>query len=108
LIIIRPFMEPMWAALAEQSKGKTSGAPFNTIWTKQIASSLQWFATFFKGKGTHLERVFRVDAYARSGTVVEIGTDASPWGMGGWRNIVGVLTHYFACPITPTMARGTK
>ena len=101
LIIIRPFMEPMWAALAEQAKGKTSGAPYNTIWTKQIASSLQWFAAFFDGKGTHLERFFRVDAYSRSGTVVEIGTDASPWGMGGWLTIDGVLTHYFASPITP-------
>ena len=87
LIIIRPFMEPMWAALAEQSKGKTSGAPHNTIWAKQIASSLQWFAAFFEGKGTKLERFFRVDAYSRSGTVVEIGTDASPWGMGGWLTI---------------------
>ena len=72
-------MEPMWAALAEQSKGKTSGAPHNSIGAKQIASSLQWFAAFFEGKGTKLERFFRVDAYSRSGTVVEIGTDASPW-----------------------------
>ena len=100
LIVIRPFMEPMWAALTEQAKGRSSGAPPNTIWRKQISSSLVWFTAFFKGKGTHLERFFRVDAYSRTGTEVEIGTDASPWGMGGWLTIDGVLKHWYACPVT--------
>ena len=70
LITLRPFMEPMWAALAEQAKGKVSGAPINTIWTKQIEASLQWFRAFFDGKGTHLERFFSIEAYARTGTVL--------------------------------------
>ena len=59
-----------------------------------------WFTAFFKDRGTHLERFFRVDSYSRTGTVVEIGTDASPWGMGGWLTIGGVLKHYYACPVT--------
>ena len=101
LIVIRPFMEPMWAALTEQSQGRSSGAPPNTVWRKQIASSLSWFTAFFKNQGSHLERFFRVDAYARTGTVVEIGTDASPWGMGGWITIDGGLKHYYDCPVTP-------
>ena len=42
------------------------------------------------------------------GTVVEIGTDASPWGMGGWRTIDGRLTHFFSSPITPTTSSGTS
>ena len=71
-------MEPMWAALADQAKGKVNGAPINTIWTKHIEASLKWFRAFFNGKGTHLEGFFNIAAYSRTGTVVEIGTDASP------------------------------
>ena len=47
-----------------------------------------------------MERFFHIDAYCRTGTTIEIGTDASPWGLGGWLSIDGVVTHYFACPIT--------
>ena len=41
-----------------------------------------------------------MDAYNRVGTVVDIGTDASPWGLGGWLSVNGVITQYFASPIT--------
>ena len=100
LIIMRPFMEPMWAAIKEHLSGKKTGAPHNTVWTKQMAPSLQWFSAFFSTRGKHLERFFTVSAYLRTGAVVEIGTDASPWGMGGWLTINGAITHYFGCPVT--------
>ena len=32
--------------------------------------------------------------------MVEIGTDASPYGMGGWLTIDGTLTNYFATDIS--------
>ena len=32
--------------------------------------------------------------------MVEIGTDASPWGLGGWLAIDGVITQYFASQLT--------
>jgi len=83
LIVLRPFMEPMWGAIKEHNEGKGGGAPHGTIWTKQIASSLQWYSAFFAKEGSHVERFFSVTAYLRQGTVVEIGTDASPWGLGG-------------------------
>ena len=35
------------------------------------------------------------------GKHVVIGTDASPFGLGGWMAVDGVLTHYFSSPITP-------
>ena len=72
----------------------------NTVWTKQISTSLQWFQAFFTSKPLPIERYFRLDAYLRQGTVVEIGTDASPYGMGGWLTIDGVLTNYFATDIS--------
>ena len=39
LIIMRPFLEPLWVAL--YYIGSTN-APWNTLWTKQISTSLQW------------------------------------------------------------------
>ena len=32
--------------------------------------------------------------------VIDIGTDASPWGLGGWLSVNGTITQYFASPIT--------
>lgn len=32
--------------------------------------------------------------------MVEIGADVSPLAMGGWLYIDGVITHYFATPLT--------
>ncbi len=95
--MLRPFLQPLWASLYAD----VSGAPANTVWTKQIAPTLLWIDTFFKGSIGGIERYFSVQAYLRQGPVVEIGTDASPWGMGGWLSINDTITHYFACPVTP-------
>ena len=80
LIVMRPFLEPLWAALYDY---KPSSAPVHTIWTKQVSSPLKWFRAFFTEPGKPVERFYRLDAYLRTGTTVEIGTDASPYGMGG-------------------------
>ena len=58
LIIIRSFLEPLWAALYSDV---LSGAPRNTVWTKQIISSLSWFQALFT-RGLPIERFFRLDA----------------------------------------------
>jgi len=100
LILMRPFMEPLYAALRDHLSGKQSNAPPNTVWTRQFAPSLLWFRAFFRNQGSHLERVFTTSAYLRQGTEVEIGTDAPPWGMGGWLSIDGAITHYFADMVT--------
>ena len=88
LIIMRPFMEPLWAALYDTSH---STAPVNTVWTRQIVVTLKLFKAFFvRDSELSIERFFRLGAYLRVGRVVEVGTDASPWGMGGWLCIDGV------------------
>ena len=98
LIVLRPFLEPLWAALA--SDEKASGAPRGTIWRKQIRQSLIWCEALFLHRPTLIERRFTTEAYLRVGTYVEIGTDASPWGMGGWLQVDGKITEYFACKVT--------
>ena len=70
------------------------------MWTKQLRDTLQWFVAFFAGNTNQIERFFRLDAYLRIGQAIEIGTDASPWGMGGWLTIDGQFKHFFACPIS--------
>ena len=71
-----------------------------SVWTKQIKQELQWFRAFFKGNGPSVERFFSIDAFSRVGTIVGIGTDASPWGLGGWLSIDGIITEYFASQFT--------
>ena len=94
LIIMRPFLEPLWVALS--CNEKATGAPANTIWRKQIIQSLVWFEALFLHHPLLIERRFTVAAYLRVGTYVEIGTDASPWGMGGWLQVDGRIKEYFA------------
>ena len=96
LVVMRPFMQPMWAAWGAPSPKDKPGC----IWARQIEQEVTWFRAFFEGKGTSVERFFSLDAYNRAGTVVEIGTDASPWGMGGWLSVDGRIKEYFASPIT--------
>ena len=72
---------------------------------EQIVTTLRWFRAFFNRGGTRIERFFSTEAYERSGPVVEIGTDASPWGMGGWLSIDGIITKFFACKLSVDDAR---
>jgi hypothetical protein len=110
LITLRPFLQALWAALFSD---QPTGSPPGTVWTKQIAATLQWIDAFFTGAIGGIERFFRLDAYLRQGPTIEIGTDASPWGLGGWLSRDGVITHFFASPITTedqeiySMASGT-
>ena len=87
------FLDPLWAALYQ---GSNDEALPNTIWTKQILVTLKWFQAFFGKGGSRIERFLRIDAYLRTRPIVEFGTDASPWGMGGWLAIDGKITHFFA------------
>lgn len=96
LITIRPFLDEIWAAWAAPSPPGHIGC----VWTKQFRTSLLWFHTLFTGKGRRIERYFSLDSFNRVGTRVEIGTDASPWGMGGWLAIDGRITKYFATAIS--------
>ena len=75
------------------------------VWTKQIIVTLRWFHAFLTAGGKRIERFFSTDAYNRTGPIVEIGTDASPWGMGGWLSIDGIVKKFFACQLSVDDAR---
>lgn len=73
---MRSFLDALWAVIYAANN---DGAPPNTHGPKQIIVTLSGFQGFFGKGGTKIERFFRIDAYLRTGTVIEIGTDASPW-----------------------------
>ena len=95
LVILRPFMETLWAAL-----NKPWTAHPGCVSRKQVLPALTWFHAFFTQQGAHLERFFSLSAFNRQGDKVEIGTDASPWGLGGWISLNGKVLEFFACPVT--------
>ena len=96
LLVMRPFLIPIWAAWGGPSPDDKPGC----IWASQIATETEWLKAFFTGKGATVERFFSVDAYNRVGAVVAIGTDASPWGLGGWLAVDGEVRQYFTSPIS--------
>jgi hypothetical protein len=93
---LRPFLQSIWAALSAPD----CGGPANTVWTKQIEHSLAWMRSFFAAELPGLERHFTLAEYRCEGPLVEIGTDASPWGLGGWLSVSGKVTKYFSCAVS--------
>ncbi len=70
-----------------------------------MLSALQWPHAFFSGSIGGVERFFRLDAFLHHGPTIEIGIDASPWGMGGWlakdgRSLI-ILLHRFRPKTNP-------
>ena len=95
LVALRPFLHQIWAALSAPTAG-----PPNTIWTKQIRHATSWLRAFFAHDLPGISRQFSLQEFRGAGPVMEIGTDASPWGLGGWLSMNGTITHYFACPVS--------
>ena len=96
LIVLRPFLHSLWAALSSPNTG-----PPNTVWTRQIAHTLQWLKAFFIDSSTPgIVRKFTLDEFQCTGDRIEIGTDASPWGLGGWYSINGHIKYYYHSPVS--------
>ena len=94
LVTIRPFLQSFWAALYGP-EGKVTG----TIWTKQVAHSLSWLRALFYKDMPGLVRKFYLADFQGHGEHIEIGSDASPWGLGAWLAINHVIVNYFYCGI---------
>ena len=95
LVVIRPFLQQLWGAIHAKNTG-----PSNTVWTKQIAHTLSWLSAVFLGQSPGLERTFMVSDFLGQGDRLEIGTDASPHGLGGWLAENGVIRKYFYSQIS--------
>jgi len=94
LVTIRPFLQSLWAAL-HGPEGKVTG----TIWVKQVAHSLSWLRAVFYNEMPGMIRRFHLSDFLGHGDHIEIGSDASPWGLGAWLAVNNVITKYFYCAI---------
>ena len=54
----------------------------------------------FSGYWVGLRRQFSLAEFMGVGPQLEMGTDTSPWGLGGWMAIDGTITRYFSCPVS--------
>ena len=100
LYVWRPFLSQLWAALAARDAELTN-APSNCVWTKQIETSLCWIQSFIRGQTGAITRTYSFSAFFGAKSPVEVTTDSSIWGIGGFISLNGVPLAYFADVITP-------
>ena len=97
LFTLRPFVQQIYAAIHSNTCIQHAS---NAIWVKQLRHSLTWLQAFFREELEGVVRHFDVAEFLGAGAQMEVGTDASPYGIGGWLALNGVILHYFAAPIT--------
>ena len=96
LVTIRPFLQALWAALYE-----SSNVTNNFVWKKCIQNSLIWLRAIFNEEAPiGLIRTFRLMEYLGNGDHIELGTDASPFGLGGWFAINGFIRKHWTSAIS--------
>ena len=95
LYIWRPFVHMLYGALYASDP---SNCRPGLIWTKQIQIPLDWISIFLQEHGGDLIRTMNTDSHFRRGVKIEITTDASPYGIGGFICIDGQPVEYFAAP----------
>ena len=95
LVAVRPFLHALWGALSAHSTG-----PQNTVWAKQVNHAMSWLRAFFCDEALSTQRHFSLEEFRAAGPKMEIGTDASPWGLGGWLSVDGTITHFFSTPVS--------
>ena len=97
LFSLRPFLHQLYGAMHTSSSHLDS---HNGIWLKQIRHSLSWLDAFFSEELLGVVRHFEVSEYLGDGTQLELGTDASPFGLGVWLSKNGVIIKYFHDAVT--------
>ena len=94
----RPFVSMIWAPLYD-SKARCWWAP-ESVWQKPVAIALKWMAAFLHKQRGSLIRIYRLSDYLGEGSLVEVVTDASPTGLGGYLVEGEAIQEYFGSPIT--------
>jgi hypothetical protein len=120
IIMWRPFLSELWAALhctdasntdapahslisAESSGTHTTskqGPPRGCIWTKQVLSALLWIHAFLAGQRGAIKRTCTLSSYLRQGDDVTFMLDASPWGFGAVFLLNGKPVEFYGISIS--------
>ena len=72
------------------------------MWTRQIFTALCWIHLFLTEAAGTISRTFLWSRFYDTDHSVVITTDASPYCIGGFVSVNGVVTEYFADHISPT------
>ena len=94
--VLRPFLTDLYGVLHATSN---SMAPTNCFWSKQWRHVTVWMEAFLKNEQKDMYREYRLAAYFGHGIRVEVITDASPWGLGGYITADGTILSYYASAI---------
>ena len=96
----------MWGALADKEKAaqpglkRSRGGDFtHLIHTCRFAAAAGWLAAFWRGRQGPLVRKHSLER-RRATATVEIVTDASPFGLGGYVTVQGQIFQWFSEPLT--------
>ena len=95
--VIRPFLSDVYGVIHQTAD---SHAPSNCYWTKQWRYVTVWMREFLANEGEELYREYRLQAYYGNGIQMQLVTDASPWGIGGYLVVSGTILTYFASKLT--------
>ena len=93
---LRPFVAPLWAALAEAERANR-----RFVWKKQCYFAISWISAFFRASGPVLQRYYTCDEHFGRGVDVMICTDASPTGLGAFIAVAGDIKEFFSEPLGP-------
>eukprot|EP00971_Amphidinium_carterae_P349784 6491222-Amphidinium_carterae.1 len=94
---LRPFVQPLWAALHTDS---AHGAPPGHVWRKQIQHAITWLDAFLTNSVGQLERTYVVSDYFAQGADVMLATDACSTGLGGFLAVQGRIIEFFHDVVT--------
>ena len=97
---LKAVLSPLWAALAD--RGGAAGGTVKgegKVAVVRIAHALKWIHAFLSRKRGSIERTYRT-AERFTQVVVQLVTDASPWGLGAILYLDGKAHEYLADQVT--------
>ena len=107
---LRPFLSSLWSVLSGRLETTNDGAPSGSfpgklIHVRRIRPALAWVRALLSGEAAPLRR----ELYAfLPEVVVDITTDACPFGLGGTLRVEGKLEEVFATDIPQSVLRKFK
>jgi hypothetical protein len=94
----RPFVAMLWAPLCKGAAPQ-SALP-GCLWRKQVDTPLRWISAFLASQEGSLTRLFKLEYYLAGADEVDMTMDASPWGMGAYLTVNGIIIQWFESRIT--------
>jgi hypothetical protein len=66
------------------------------VWVRQVTWALLWLKEFLSHNHGPIVRIFDYETLFKPEIDVEITSDASPFGLGAWLAVNGVILELFA------------